>query len=581
MQLRHRLGLACASDGGSALPLGLLVLLVLTMLAMSMVAVATTDLSIATNWKSYNDAFYAAQAGIDAGVVNLRALLQTTPQPTLAQLAALPAPTLSTSRATFSRYSVSALSAVPYQTNFKTGAYTGLVGLVSDYAINAQTAMQDGSAANVTQVYKFVQVPLFQFGVFYGKGVDLEIAPGPPMTITGRVHANSNIYVGAGSTLKFDSAVTTAGTINRGIKRDSSIPWGNDPQVIDMNGNFQALNFDHTYQPGFTGAWATTQQWANAAKGLFGNNVQDSAMGVGQIVPPGDPALFDPNVSNPDVLAHQLIEVPKPGDSAAGASARLYNEAGLRIVDGVATDASGAAVAVPDGLITTKSFYDAREAKMMTVTEVDMSVLNSSTLAQAGGPLYKNGILYVAQSATSGGGVRLVKGSTLPSSGGGGLTVASPNPLYIEGDYNTTNKVPAAVMADAITVLSNNWAANNSDLKGSETTDQRPASTTTVNAAFATGPSAESTLNDGNGQLENSIRFLEDWSGQTINYTGSLVELWHSMEAKGAWRCCGTAPGQYYTAPSRNWAYDTSFSTTPPPGTPMGVVLVKGPWSRQ
>jgi len=32
-------------------------------------------------------------------------------------------------------------------------------------------------------------VPLFQFGVFYGKGVDLEIAPGANMSFNGRVHS--------------------------------------------------------------------------------------------------------------------------------------------------------------------------------------------------------------------------------------------------------------------------------------------------------------------------------------------------------------------------------------------------------
>jgi len=32
-------------------------------------------------------------------------------------------------------------------------------------------------------------VPLFQFGVFYGKGVDLEIVPGANMSFNGRVHS--------------------------------------------------------------------------------------------------------------------------------------------------------------------------------------------------------------------------------------------------------------------------------------------------------------------------------------------------------------------------------------------------------
>jgi hypothetical protein len=176
--------------------------------------------------------------------------------------------------------------------------------------------------------------------------------------------------------------------------------------------------------------------------------------------------------------------------------------------------------------------------------------------------------------------VRLVNGTQLPS---GGMTVVSQNPVYVLGDYNTQPALggaagthpPAAVLADAITVLSNNWSPNDSDAKGTLSQSSRPAATTFVNAAFATGPSTESTqANGGNGQLENVIRFLEDWSGQTLNYAGSIIALWHSLQATGAWNTT------YYTPPVRNWSYDPLFNTTPPPGTPQGVVMTRGRWSQ-
>lgn len=93
--------------------------------------------------------------------------------------------------------------------------------------------------------------------------------------------------------------------------------------------------------------------------------------------------------------------------------------------------------------------------------------------------LVPNGILYVA--STTGRAIRLKGGQQLPSQG---LTVVSQNPIYVQGDYNTINKVPAAIMGDAITVLSNNWGPNQSDLKGDQPFGNRPASPTTVNAAF-------------------------------------------------------------------------------------------------
>jgi hypothetical protein len=206
------------------------------------------------------------------------------------------------------------------------------------------------------------------------------------------------------------------------------------------------------------------------------------------------------------------------------------------------------------------------------VTDVNVGLLRASGVAPA------NGVLYVAKTGSPGAAVRLVNGSQLPSQG---LTVVSENPMYIQGDYNTVAKVPAAVLADAVTVLSNNWAPNNSDAKGNLATSTRPATPTTVNAALALGPSVESVMGQGNGQLENDIRFLEDWNSNTFTYNGSIIDLWHSQQAVGTWQCCGSGGTQYYTAPQRIWSYDTLFNTTPPPGTPQGTLILRGAWSQQ
>jgi len=75
------------------------------------------------------------------------------------------------------------------------------------------------------------------------------------------------------------------------------------------------------------------------------------------------------------------------------------------------------------------------------------------------------------------------------------------------------------------------------------------------------------------------VRFLEDWSNKTFGYSGSLLALWHSQQATAAWRPV-TSPTSYYYPPNRIWSYDTLFDTTPPPGTPMGIIMIKGPWSQ-
>ena len=560
------------SERGSVLPLAMIAMLLFSVLGFTLVAMGTTELTISGSWKQYSAAFYGAEAGVESAVVALREILAGTSTPTSGQLAGITAPTLPDPKLSFTTFSVTRVVPNPpysYPTTFTTGPYAGFSGQVTDYLITSEVQGQNGTRSRLSQIIRYVQVPLFQFGVFYGAGVDLEIAPGPNMTFNGRVHSNSNTYMGAGAALSFDSTITTAGGIFRRIKRDSSIPWGNNPQIKDSGGTYRPLNFDRDYQPGFGSTW-TPSAWQAQANSTFGNTVRDGTMGVGQIIPP-IPALFY-NPSNPDVIAHQLIEIADGADAPDLRAAKMYSKSGLRIVDGAATDMNNNPVSLPGGVITSKSFYDMREQRMMTIVEVDVGLLRSTGAAPA------NGVLYVATTGTPGAAVRLVNGSQLPSQG---LTVVSENPLYIRGDYNTVAKVPAAVLADAITVLSNNWAANNSDTKGALGTNTRPAAATTVNAAFALGPSVESTFGNGNGQLENDIRFLEDWNGRNFTYRGSIVDLWHSQQATGLWRCCGTGGTNYYTPPARIWSYDTLFNTNPPPGTPQGVLILRGPWAQK
>jgi hypothetical protein len=562
------------TEGGSALVVILMVLAVFSALGISLVILGGTEIAIARNWGGYSQAFYAADAAIQSGIVGLRTLLATTPTPTTAQLGAIGAPSLSVSGVSFTSFSISRVRTTPpyeYQVTYTSGPYAGLWGLVTDYQIRADATGPGGTRSKVTQGFQHIQIPLFQFGVLYGKGVDLEIAPGPPMTFNGKVHANSNIYVGAGATLQFDSYVTATGSIYRRLKSSSSVPWGNDPRIMDAGSTVQTLDFDHEYRPGFGSTW-TASEWMDRALTVFGGRVRDSAMGVAEIVPP-IPALFD-NPSNPDVVSHQLIERIDAADPPDLQAAKLYSRAGLRIIDGSVTDINNLPVVLPPGVVTTKAFYDAREGQTMTVTEIDVGLLRLT-----GHPV--NGVLYAARTGPGGNGVRLVNGAEVPNAGGG-FTVVSENPVYVQGNYNTTNKVPAAVLGDAITVLSNNWTANGSDLLGDQVTSARPASPTTINAAFALGHNTESIMGQGNGQLENLIRFLENWTGQDFTYSGSLVSLWHSQQATANWRCCGdSGTYYYYNPPNRIWGYDTLFNTSQPPGAPAGVIMVKTSWAKR
>jgi len=232
----------------------MIAMLLFSVLGFTLVAMGTTELTISGSWKQYSAAFYGAEAGVESAVVTLRGILAGTPTPTNADLAAITAPTLPDPKLTFTAFSVTRVVPNPpysYPTTFTTGPYAGFSGQVTDYLITSEVRGDNSTKSRLTQIVRYVQVPLFQFGVFYGKGVDLEIAPGVNMTFNGRVHANSNLYVGAGASLDFDSTITAAGSVFRRIKRDSSVPWGNNPQIKDSGGTDHQLHFDHAYQPGF------------------------------------------------------------------------------------------------------------------------------------------------------------------------------------------------------------------------------------------------------------------------------------------------------------------------------------------
>jgi len=577
---------------GVVLVVALLVLTVLSVLGLAFLTTARTEDTIAANYRNHTAAFYAAEAGVESGVASLKTLVTTTPVPTDLQLAGILGPALTDPNYTFDAFQVTRMrTAQPYSytSSIASGTFSGLVAQRTDYVVTAQVTGPRGSRARLSQTIQYMQIPLFQFAVFYGRGVDLEITPSPPMIIKGRVHANSNLHTLARTSLQYDERVTTSGHIYHYIKRDPT-DRGTDPTIKAADATYKSLNFDFEYGPGLT-PW-TPAEWKDHALQTFGGTVQDKEMGVKDLNLPLPDLLTS---GTPDVVSHQIIEKGSVGDSQALKDAKLYYQADLRIVDDKAYDKAGNSVNINGckdannkQAVRKESFWDNREKLTMQVTQIDVGALTAC------GVMPTNGILYASArpgSPNKGDGVRLVNGAQLPSQG---LTVVSDDPVYIRGDYNTKDKkgnlrtaatpaadlISAAVMGDAITVLSNNWENNKSDTKGKDPISARPATDTTVNAAFMLGPAIESVPGEGNGQLENVIRLLEGWSGKTLNYSGSIVSLWHSQYAQGMWGCCGSSPWHYYQPPNRNWAFDTTFLTNPPPGTPMVIEIVRGQWSQ-
>jgi hypothetical protein len=124
------------------------------------------------------------------------------------------------------------------------------------------------------------------------------------------------------------------------------------------------------------------------------------------------------------------------------------------------------------------------------------------------------------------------------------------------------------VICNAVNILSNAW----NDSKASSDLNQRLAGNTTVNAAIVAGivPSAN---NDYSGGAENFPRFLEDWGNKTFTYYGSMVELYKSRQSIGTW-----GSDNVYSAPKRQWYFDSNLLVTVPPGSLPVFSYVKGRW---
>jgi Tfp pilus assembly protein PilX len=161
----------------------------------------------------------------------------------------------------------------------------------------------------------------------------------------------------------------------------------------------------------------------------------------------------------------------------------------------------------------------------------------------------------------------------------GGFTVASENPVYVQGDYNASTGAgygdphsAASIIADTVTVLSNSWSDSNS-LKNPNNLGGRAGNTSWYRMAVAAGKTLAFPQPAWGGQdmgtdggMHNFLRYLESWGG-TLNYEGSLVSLYNSQYATGVFKCCTTV----YSPPTRAYQFDQLFLQPQnlPPATPM------------
>lgn len=578
---------------------------------------AKTDTS--SNWyRSDNDDYSADYTISNYKVVATDGVLQA-----LASSSATPKPALGQITSSISSWAANQQKATPLVYNYLASVDVTLPG----YGPAGRVV------ARVRRVFQKQQISPWNFAIFY---VDpLEIHPGPDFTITGPVHTNSDLYTGH-DTLTFADKVT----------------YGSDWFVGFMPGD--DTHSETPVSPNYPSNLPPARDQALQPFGL-----DSTALFSTTDTNPNNDSyreLIEPPTASPDPLATErywnqadvVIQIDSSNNVVIG---KPNSNGTISVLPGPSPSARDTALYnmfTASGTITTNQpITDNREGGSIRLVTLDLSKIQNNTTgsgstastnglnptfkANSSTNTYFNGVIYIYDnSATTHAlkadgtvdpnpttsvrrGVRLKNGSKIsrvnPDNSLTGLTIVSPNPVYIQGDYNsgrdyvdgTPNpasnnstsdptaptvigynagsattaagiRAPCSILADAVTILSNSWDDSKSALKPG-------ASNTTVNTAIVAGivPTAP-VGGDGSysGGAENFPRFLESWSNDAFTYYGSMVELYKSRQSIAEWSCCDV-----YDPPVRQWYYDMNFKTTPPPGSLMVYSYIKGRWSAQ
>jgi Tfp pilus assembly protein PilX len=536
------------NNKGIALFIALMLTLMLSIIGLGIIKSSNDEVSIAGNELNEMKSFYVAEAGLDKVTSLIQSQYDTNELP----------PTIAPAETTSIDGIALAYSTDPQASAQRTltkGTLAGLQAFVRPYKISS-TAYDSAHNTSVVleEWFEVASVPIFQFAVFYDN--DLEIAPGANMTVSGRVHSNGNLYLqaDAGVSLSFDSYITAYGDILHGRKPGSGMTTANgDVLVKNLAGAYQ------TMKQGTGWLDAADSYWYDSAAARWGGRVQDEAFGQERLTLP----LENPN--DP----HTLIDRYNLGGGTYNNSS-MELDAGLKIVDGVALYNSGGTwVNVTSALTTcgalkTTTFYDIRETQNVTVYDIDVSKLSTS------GYFPSNGILYTADNGSGLRGTRLYNATSV----GAPFTLASENPVYTKGNINTTSKQPMAIICDALTILSGNWSDATTYTMNSDKTKRVPTNTT-CNFSYITG-NKNSAGGVYSGGLENLPRFLEHWTGKTLTYRGSMINMWLSEKTTGIWS------GTYYSPPTRDWQFDTDLNNIAnlPPGTPTVRAFIRWGWKQ-
>lgn len=260
-------------ERGAALAMTMLIMALVGVISIAALSVVTNEARVAGSDMRRMKTFYATSAGLEKMTNDLSLEFQRTSKPTdtdLAQIAANPPKELETTEGFKFKQSLVRNTALLEQmkaehggkspaTTIPSGPFSGMFASVTPYHLTSvATHLPSRTQVRLERdVYNFM-VPLFQFGMFSDK--DIELHPGPAFVFNGRVHANGNIYVNGN--VKFLDKVTTANELVYDMLRNGSVRTGATVSMQVGSINVKLTKGSVKDGPNFPGA-------ASGARGYF------------------------------------------------------------------------------------------------------------------------------------------------------------------------------------------------------------------------------------------------------------------------------------------------------------------------
>lgn len=213
-----------SKQDGAALAIALIIVAILSVIALTALAFASSEARQAGSDLQRTQTFYATASAIEKMTNEFSNLFRYKMRPTQEDLdiiAVNPPPALIAEGFTFNQtltldserlsemQRVQGLPSTVYpRVNIPEGVFAGLYSTIIPYKISSTGNYPVGSAqVTLEREFNNYLIPLFQFGIFSNS--DIELSPGVMMTFNGRVHSNENIF--AMKNVKFLKRLTAAG----------------------------------------------------------------------------------------------------------------------------------------------------------------------------------------------------------------------------------------------------------------------------------------------------------------------------------------------------------------------------------